>query len=74
VQLCERIVTTKTRNGSLDSLLTKIEAKSLARIGSFDWRIFSILIALLFSAADKIAKSLNGDCVCDEYRSCSVDE
>jgi len=74
VQLCERIVTTKTRNGSRDSSLTKIEAKSLARIGRFDWRILSIFVALFFSAADKIAKSLDDDCVCDEYCSCPVDE
>lgn len=57
VQLCERIVTTKTRNGSCDSSFTKIEAKSLAPIGRVDWRILSILIARFFSAAVKIAKS-----------------
>jgi len=74
VQLCERIVTTNTRNGSCDSSFTESEAKSLARIGRFDWRILSILLARFFSTVDKIAKSLDDDGVGDEYGSGTVEE
>ena len=74
VQFCERIVTTRTRKGSCDSSLTKTDAKSLDRIGSVDWRIRRILLARFFSAVGKIAKSLDGDIVSDEYGSRPVDK
>ena len=74
MQLCERIVTTKTRNGSCDSSATKTEAKSLARIGSFDWRILSILLARFLSEVGEIAKFSDGNGVRDEDGSRPVDE
>ena len=74
VQLCERIITTRTRNGSCDSSFTRSEAKSSARICSVDLRILRISCALFCSAIEKTAKSLDGDSVCDEYGSGPVDK